>query len=66
MSDAESSFKEYWGEEYFPDSLKKFAKEIFIAGFNYGSVKPTYLMNREQYMAIEKIVMEKIKNERAK
>ena len=58
MNKAKKAFEEFWNdsETQYPESLKDFAKEIFIAGFNQGSHKPIYSMNKSQFQVLEKII----------
>ena len=63
----EQSFEDWWhgddGDEPITDVAKDRAKEIFMAGFHFGSRKPIYMMSQAQYQVIVKLIEEKIRKE---
>ena len=61
--DKERAFNDWWtgdsDDEPITDVSKKRAKEIFLAGYAFGSRKPVYEMSASQYQAMVKMIKEK-------
>ena len=71
MTDSfEEAFELWWeddgegGDLPYPDISKEKQRAIFLAGYLWGSRKPTYMMSVSQYTAIVRAVEEKIRKEK--
>lgn len=69
--DMDEAFKDWWevdpdDEDYepMPDVTEERARDIFMAGYMYGSRKPIYQMNATQYAVIVRMIEEKIRKEK--
>jgi hypothetical protein len=69
----EEAFKLWWepdpddgeGDLPYKDISKKKQRAIFLAGYLWGSRKPTWQMSVTQYTAIVRAIEEKIRKEKA-